>query len=160
MVLRKYASIMAFVLVALFAMSSFASFSSAAYTHNDLTITLLLNGTDAATCTKDNPLVVTAGDGIAVDTSITNIGASVHLNGVTLKIYTIQTILFFDWEQKVHSELVYGSADIPAGATGSFTFACPYATSADVAGQKVRVDVIFDFETIDDYTVKFYVSFV
>jgi len=174
--LRKYGSIMSFALVALFAMSSFAPLANAAYTHHDLTMTVILNGEDVATHnTKDNPLVINVDNDIEGVFSIANNGATIHLTDMSLEIYTIQKILFWDMESKVYTHQVdvdngdedgdgKEGFDIPAGLNKSDSFTVSVKDIEEyreqLRGQRVRIDVNFTFEDIPDYTVTVYINFV
>lgn len=150
--------------------------TNATYTHEDLTLTVLVNGQDVTlNNVKTNPLVVNLSQAIDVDLSVSNAGATVHLTDATVSFYTLQTILFWDLESKVYDHQVdldnddddgdgMEGFDIPAGTSESDSFEI---TSEDIAeyrdalsGQKVRIDILFNFEVISDYTVTVYITFV
>jgi len=143
------------LLVALFALSTFAPLSNAAYTHQDLTMTVLINGNDVA---------------------IQNNGETVHLTDMSMEIYSVQRILgIWDWEVKIYTHNIdvdnadddgdgKEGFDIPAGLseTDSFTVAAEEIAEykEEVRGQSVRLDVVFNFETIPDFTATVYIDFV
>jgi hypothetical protein len=176
-VMRKSTSIMGLLLVALFALSTFAPLSNAAYTHQDLTLTVIINGNDITQYnTKDNPLTVNVDDAINVHLAIQNNGETVHLTDMSMEIYTVQRILgIWDWEVKIYTHQVdvdnsdedgdgKEGFDILAGLdeTDSFTVAAEEIAEykEEVRGQSVRLDVIFNFETIPDFTATVYIDFV
>jgi hypothetical protein len=150
--------------------------TNAAYTHGDLTLTVLVNGQDVSlNYVEANPLSIDLSQAIEVDLSLSNAGATVHLTDATVSFYTLQTILFWDLESKVYDHQVdldnddddgdgKEGFDILAGTSESDSFEI---TSEDIAeyrdalsGQKVRIDILFNFEAISDYTVTVYITFV
>lgn len=150
--------------------------TNAAYTHEDLTLTVLVNGQDtSAHNVKSNPLVIDLSQAITVDLSMTNAGETVHLTDASVTFYTLQTILFWQLETKVYTHQVdldnededgdgKEGFDIPAGISESDSFEVSPEDIAEyrdaLSGQKVRIDILFNFETIPDYTVKVYINFV
>ncbi len=150
--------------------------TNATYTHEDLTLTVLVNGQDVSlNYVESDPLVMDLSQAIEVDLSMSNDGATVHLTDATVSFYTLQTILFWELESKVYDHQVdldnddddgdgMEGFDIPAGASESDSFEI---TSEDIAeyrdalsGQRVRIDILFNFEVISDYTVTVYITFV
>ena len=161
----------------LFALStSFAPLSNAAYTHEDLTLTVLINSNDVSSHnTKDNPLVLNVDNDINVNFAIQNNGETVHLTDMSIDIFTVQTILFWDWEAKIYTHQIdvdnadddgdgMEGFDIPAGLSESDSFIVDDEEIAEykdqVRGQRVRIDVNFNFESISDYTITVYIDFV
>lgn len=176
-VMRKSTSIMGLLLVALFALSTFAPLSNADYTHQDLTMTVIINGNDASQYnTKDNPLAINVDNAISVHFAIQNNGETVHLTDMSMEIYTVQRILgIWDWEVKIYTHQIdvdnadedgdgKEGFDVPAGISeaDSFTVAAEEIAEykEEVRGQSVRLDVIFNFETIPDFTATVYIDFV
>lgn len=167
---------MALLLVTLFTLTAFAPLSNAAYTHQDLTLTVLINGEDVATHnTKENPLIISVDDDIEVYFDISNAGETVHLTEMSMDIYTVQRILFWNWEAKIYTHQIdvdnedddgdgREGFDIPAGLSDSDSFIVDDEEIAEykdqVRGQRVRVDVNFNFDTIPDYTITVYINFV
>ena len=150
--------------------------TNATYTHEDLTLTVLVNGQDVSlNYVKSNPLLINLTEAIEVDLSLSNAGATVHLTDATVSFYTLQTILFWELESKVYDHLAdldnddddgdgKEGFDIPAATSESDSFEI---TTEDIAeyrdalsGQEVRIDILFNFETISDYTVTVYITFV
>lgn len=150
--------------------------TNAAYTHEDLTLTVLVNGHDISTNNvKSNPLVIDLTQPIQVSLSITNDGETVHLTDATVSFYTLQTILLWDIESKIYDHQVdldnedddgdgKEGFDIPAATSESDSFEITPEDIAEyrdaLSGQRVRLDILFNFETIPDYTVKVYITFV
>ena len=150
--------------------------ANATYTHGDLTLTVLVNGQDVTlNNAKSNPLVVDLSQAIDVDLSLSNAGATVHLTDATVSFYTLQTILFWELEQKVYDHLVdldnddddgdgMEGFDIPAATSETDSFSISPEEIAEykdaLEGQRVRIDILFNFETIADYTIKVYINFV
>jgi hypothetical protein len=150
--------------------------TNASYTHEDLTLTVLVNGQDtSAHNVKSNPLVIDLSQPLQVSLSLTNAGGTVHLTDASVSFYTLQTILFWQLESKVYTHQVdldnedddgdgKEGFDILAGASESDGFEISPEDIADyrdaLSGQKVRIDILFNFETIPDYTVKVYINFV
>jgi len=176
-VMRKSTSIMGLLLVALFALSTFSPLSNAAYTHQDLTLTVIINGYDVSQYnTKDNPLTIHVDNPINIHIAIQNNGETVHLTDMSMDIYSVQRILgIWDWEVKVYTHLIdvdnadedgdgKEGFDVLAGIseTDSFTVAAEEIAEykEEVRGQNVRLDVIFNFETIPDFTATVYIDFV
>ena len=176
-VMRKSTSIMGLLLVALFALSTFAPLSNADYTHQDLTMTVIINGNDASQYnTKDNPLAINVDNAISVHFAIQNNGETVHLTDMSMDIYTVQRILgIWDWEVKVYTHQIdvdnadddgdgMEGFDIPAGLSESDSVIVDDEEIAEykdqVRGQRVRIDVNFNFESISDYTITVYIDFV
>ena len=175
--MRKSASIMGFLLVALFALSTFAPLSNAAYTHQDLTMTVLINGNDVSQHnTKNNPLTINVDNAISVSFNIQNNGATVHLTDMSMEIFTVQRILgIWDWEARIYTHQIdvdnndedgdgKEGFDVLAGLSESDSFTIAEEEIAEykeqVRGQSVRLDVIFNFETIPDFTATVYIDFV
>jgi hypothetical protein len=150
--------------------------TNAAYTHEDLTLTVLVNSQDvSAHNVKSNPLVINLTQPIEMDLSMTNAGGTVHLTDASVTFYTLQTILFWQLESKVYTHQVdldnedddgdgKEGFDIPAGTSESDSFEISSEDIAEyrdaLSGQKVRIDILFNFETISDYTVTVYINFV
>ncbi|MFX1465254.1 MAG: hypothetical protein ACFFA5_02105 [Promethearchaeota archaeon] len=150
--------------------------TNAAYTHEDLTLTVLVNGHDISTNNvKSNPLVIDLTQPIQVSLLITNDGETVHLTDATVSFYTLQTILLWDIESKIYDHQVdldnedddgdgKEGFDIPAATSESDSFEIAPEDIAEyrdaLSGQRVRLDILFNFETIPDYTVKIYITFV
>jgi hypothetical protein len=110
-----------------------------------------------------------------MDLSMTNAGGMVHLTDASVTFYTLQTILFWQLESKVYTHQVdldnedddgdgKEGFDIPAGTSESDSFEISSEDIAEyrdaLSGQKVRIDILFNFETISDYTVTVYINFV
>ena len=176
-VMKKSTSIMGLLLVALFALSTFAPLSNAVYTHEDLTLTVIINGNDASQFnTKDNPLTINVDNAISVHYSIQNQGETVHLTDMSMEIFTVQRILgIWDWEARIYTHQIdvdnadedgdgKEGFDVPAGLSESDSFVVPAEEFEEykeqVRGQSVRLDVIFNFETIPDFTATVYIDFV
>ena len=164
-VLRKYTSVMAILLVTLFAMTTFAPLSNAAFTHQDLTMTLFMNGSDVSTHdTANNPLVINLDEDVKGDFSFANNGATVHLNDITVELYNVQPVLFWHWDTKFYENQFDVDKDIPAGfgTKASFTLYLSNAGENKEAlrGQTIRIDVTLSFGSIPDYTITVYVDFV
>ena len=158
-------TVLAFLLVALFAMTAFAPLTDAAFTHLDLTMTLLMNGSDVSTHnTVNNPLVIDLDEDIKGDFSFTNNGDSVHLNDITVELYNVNPVLFWYWESKFYENEFEVDEDIPAGfgTKASFTLFLSNAGENKEAlrGQTNRIDVTLSFESIPDFTITVYVNFV
>jgi len=175
--LRKPATMMALLLVTLFALTSLAPLSNADYTHQDLTLTVIINGNDVSQYnTKDNPLAINVDNAISVHFAIQNNGETLHLTDMSMEIYTVQRILgIWDWEAKIYTHQIdvdntdedgdgKEGFDINAGLSeaDSFTVAAEEIEEykEQVRGQSVRLDVIFNFETIPDFTATVYIDFV
>jgi hypothetical protein len=158
-------TVLAFLFVALFAMTAFAPLSDAAFTHQDLTMTLFMNGSDVSTHnTVNNPLVINLDEDIKGDFSFTNNGDSVHLNDITVELYNVNPVLFWYWESKFYENEFEVDEDIPAGfgTKASFTLFLSNAGENKEAlrGQTNRIDVTLSFESIPDFTITVYVEFV
>lgn len=168
---------MALLLVTLLALTSLAPLIKADYTHQDLTLTVIINGNDVSQYnTKDNPLTINVDNAISVDLAIQNNGVTAHLTDMSMEIYSVQRILgIWDWEVKIYTHQIdvdnadddgdgKEGFDIPAGLseTDSFTVAAEEIAEykEEVRGQSVRLDVIFNFETIPDFTATVYIDFV
>jgi len=150
--------------------------TNAAYTHEGLTLTVLVNGSDtSAHNVKSNPLVIDLTEPILVSLSMTNAGETVHLTDATVSFYTLQTILLWDIESKVYDHQVdldnedddgdgKEGFDIPAATSESDSFEISAEEMAEyrdaLSGQRVRIDILFNFETIPDYTIKVYITLV
>ncbi len=156
---------LAFLFVALFAMTAFAPLSSAAFTHQDLTMTLFLNGSDVSTHdTANNPLVINLDEDVKGEFSFANNGTIVHLNDITVELYNVQPVLFWHWDTKFYENQFEVDEDIPAGfgTKASFTLFLSNVGENKEAlrGQTNRIDVILSFESIPDFTITVYVEFV
>ena len=175
--LRKTTTMIAFLLVTLFVLTSLAPLSNAEYTHQDLTMTVLINGNDVSQFSRDTPLTINVDNAISVDLAIQNNGETVyHLTDMSMEIYSVQRILgIWDWEVKVYTHHIdvdnndddgdgKEGFDVLAGLdeTDSFTVAAEEIAEykEEVRGQSVRLDVIFNFETIPDFTATVYIDFV
>ncbi len=164
-VLRKYTSVIAMLFVTLFAMTTFAPLSSAVFTHEDLTMTLFLNGSDVSTHdTFNNPLVINLDEDVKGDFSFANNGGTVHLNDITVELYNVQPVLFWHWDTKFYENQFEVDKDIPAGfgTKASFTLFLSNVGENKEAlrGQTNRIDVTLSFERIPDFTITVYVEFV
>ncbi|WP_287587352.1 hypothetical protein [Candidatus Borrarchaeum sp.] len=106
---------------------------------------------------------------------MTNAGETVHLTDATVSFYTLQTILFWDIESKVYDHQVdldnedddgdgKEGFDISAATSESDSFDISPEEMAEyrdaLSGQRVRIDILFNFETIPDYTIKVYITLV
>ncbi len=150
--------------------------TNAAYTHESLSLTVLVNGQDTgAHNVKSNPLTINLTQALEVDLSMVNAGDTVHITDATVSFYTIQTILFWDLESKVYDHQVdldnedddgdgKEGFDIPASSSESESFEISPEDIAEyrdaLSGQRVRIDILFNFEVISDYTVTVYINFV
>lgn len=150
--------------------------TNASYTHEDLTLSVQVNGQDtSAHDVRSNPLVINLNDALLVSLSMTNAGETVHLTDATVSFYTVQTILFWDLDTKVYDHQVdldnddedgdgKEGFDIPAATSESDSFEISPEDIAEyrdaLTGQRVRIDILFNFEIIEDYTVKVYINFV
>jgi hypothetical protein len=151
------------------------SATSAIYTHEDLTLTVLVNGQDVSlNNVKSNPLILDLSQPINVELSMSNTGKTVHLTDAAVTFYTLQTILFWELETKVYTHQVdldnsdedgdgKEGFDIPASTSESNSFVISPEDIADyrdtLSGQKVRIDILFNFEDIPDFTVQVYITF-
>jgi hypothetical protein len=150
--------------------------TNAVYTHESLTLTVTVNGSDTtAHNVRSNPLVIDLDQPLVVSLALTNAGETVHLTDATVSFYTIQTILLWELETKVYDHQVdldnddedgdgKEGFDIPAAASETDSFSISPEEIAEykdaLAGQRVRIDILFNFETIADYTIKVYINFV
>lgn len=150
--------------------------TNASYTHEDLTLSVQVNGQDtSAHDVRSNPLVINLNDALLVSLSMTNAGETVHLTDATVSFYTVQTILFWDLDTKVYDHQVdldnddedgdgKEGFDIPAATSESDSFEISPEDIAEyrdaLTGQRVRIDILFNFEGIDNYTIKVYINFV
>ena len=174
-ILKKYF----LVFVILFAMSTltisaFVSPSNAAYTHQNLTLTVLINDNDVSLHdTKDHPLLIDIDNDIEIYFDISNAGETVHLVDASIEVYTIQTVLFWDYETKVFTyniDVDNGDEDgdgregfdIATGLSESNSFTLTEEEIEEykelMRDQRVRVDLIFNFEIILDYTITVYID--
>ncbi len=163
--MKKPVTVLAFLFVALFAMTAFAPLSNAAFTHQDLTMTLVMNGSDVSTHnTFSNPLVINLDEDIKGDFSFANNGDRVHLNDITVELYNVQPVLFWHWDTKFYENEFEVDEDIPAGfgTKASFTLFLSNLEENKEAlrGQTNRIDVTLSFESIPDFTITVYVEFV
>jgi hypothetical protein len=150
--------------------------TNAVYTHESLTLTVMVNGSDAtAHSVKSNPMVIDLNQPLAVSLALTNAGETVHLTDATVSFYTIQTIILWEMETKVYDHQVdldnddedgdgKEGFDIPAATSETDGFSISPEEIAEykdaLSGQRVRIDILFNFETIADYTIKVYINFV
>ncbi|MFX1521100.1 MAG: hypothetical protein ACFFCD_14385 [Promethearchaeota archaeon] len=150
--------------------------TSATYTHEDLTLTVLVNGHDVSlNNVKSNPLVIDLSQPIEIELLMSNAGETVHLTDAAVTFYTLQTILFWQLETKIYTHQVdldnndddgdgKQGFDIPAGTNESDSFVISPEDIADyhdaLSGRNVRLDILFNFENIPDYTIKVYLTFV
>jgi len=95
---------------------------------------------------------------------------------MSMEIYTVQRILgIWDWEARIYTHQIdvdnadedgdgKEGFDIPARLSedDSFTVAAEEIEEykEQVRGQSVRLDVIFNFETIPDFTATVYIDFI
>jgi hypothetical protein len=163
--LKKPVTVLAFLFVALFALTAFAPLSNAAFTHQDLTMTLFMNGSDVSTHdTANNALVIDLDEDIKGDFTFANNGDTVHLNDISVELYNVNPVLFWNWETKFYENQFDVDKDIPAGfgTKASFTLFLSNAGENKEAlrGQTVRIDVTLSFESIPDFTITVYVDFV
>jgi hypothetical protein len=146
-------------------MIAFVPLSSAAFTHQDLTITLVMNSSDVSThTTVNNPLVVSLDEDLEGDFSFVNNGDTVHLTDISVELYNVQRILFWNWESKFYERQFDVDKDIPAGFSTSASFTLFLSNLEEnkeaLRNQTVRIDVSLNFESISDYTITVYVNFV
>jgi len=173
-ILKKNLSIFIIIFVALFTLSSFIPPGNAAYTHQDLTITVLINSNDVSFHNnKDHPLLIDIDNDIEIYFKISNAGETVHLIDASLEVYSIQTILFWDYETKVFEyniDVDNGDEDgdgregfdIFAGLSESNSVTLTTEELDDykeiLRDQRARVDLNFNFEIISDYTITVYIE--
>jgi len=156
----------------LFTINAIVSPLNASYTHQDLTFTVLINDNDIFLHnTKNNPLVIDIENDMEIDFDISNTGETVHLIDVSFDVYTIQEILFWDQEAKVFTHNIdvdnndedgdgKEGFDIASGMSESSNFVV-YSEEIkeykeQIRGQRVRVDINLNFESIPDYTITVY----
>jgi predicted transcriptional regulator len=171
--LKKNLTIIIILFVALFTLSAFISPGNAAYTHQDLTITVLINGNYVSNHNvKDNPLLLDVDNDIEIYFDISNAGETIHLIDTSIEVYTIQKALFWDYETKLFTyniDVDNGDEDndgregfdIAAGLEESKSLT---VKSKDIEeykelmrDQRTRVDLTFNFEIITDYTITVYI---
>ncbi len=158
----------------LFTINALVSSLNASYTHQDLTFTVLVNDNDISLHnTKENPLVIDIENDIEIDLDISNAGESVHLIDASIDVYTIQEILLWDQEAKVFTHYIdvdnndedgdgKEGFDIESGMSESRNFVV-YSEEIkeykeQIRGQRVRVDINLNFESIPDYSITIYLK--
>jgi predicted transcriptional regulator len=160
--------------VTLFILSAFVSPLRAAYTHQDLTMTVLINNNDVSIHnTKDSPLLIDIDNDIEIYFDISNAGETVHLIDASIEVYTIQTILLWEYETKIFEYNIdvddgdndgdgREGFDIATGLSESNSFTI---TSEELdeykellRDQRARVDLNFNFELISDYAITVYIE--
>jgi len=173
-ILKKNLSIFIIIFVALFTLSIFISPGNAAYTHQDLTITVLINGNDVSSHnTKDNPLLLDVDNDIEIYFDISNTGETIHLIDTSIEVYTIQNALFWDYETKIFTyNFDVDKGDEDGDGREGFDIAAGLGESESlrlkskdfeeykelIRDQRARVDLTFNFETILDYTITVYIA--
>ncbi|WP_287583291.1 winged helix-turn-helix transcriptional regulator [Candidatus Borrarchaeum sp.] len=171
--MKKNLPIFILVFVTLVTLSAFISPGNAAYTHQDLTITVLINGSEVSSHTKNNPLLLDVDNDIEIDFDISNTGETIHLIDTSIEVYTIQKALFWDYETKIFKyNIDVDNGDEDGDGREGFDIVAGLAESKSLRlrskdieeykelmrDQRARVDLTFNFETISDYTITVYIE--